>query len=389
METLTGTEKTHRLREHGFWDYTTPGAGSMEQYGLHDYKLLLDDMAAAGMNSLVIVVKWLTTGYKSGLPFLDQQPDNPVIASNNRLLHQAIEEAGKRKIKIWLGAVVTYYPAKHFAAEPCCTIENLFSGRLPEPLGEYHSDAPGYQDRAVQVFEELVSLFPGIDGLMVEMEWSGRVRPHRIPLYNQWAEARGRPAFDQLCHELSGRGFDLPDWRDYATARRISVIKAIESAVRAQGFSGDLTTIAETGRSPYSCSHEMNLALFRAACPNWSVITYEYEKWEQRFASMDFCVSVPHQHGLTVNYLPRGVMTWTCPYEAWPRPMSLAEGWRMDVEDIKTFRPERTWWFGAGGTGDGAHFQRDRLQSGQDTFASGRAARLALIREAAVLDARQ
>lgn len=82
MAPLTGNAPAHALREHGFWDYTTPGAGSMEQYGRDDYRILFDDMAVAGMNSLVIVVKWFTTGYKSALPFLDQQPDNPVIASN-------------------------------------------------------------------------------------------------------------------------------------------------------------------------------------------------------------------------------------------------------------------------------------------------------------------
>jgi hypothetical protein len=383
---MTGNADAHPLREHGFWDYTTPGAGSMEQYAADDYATWLDDMAAAGMNSLLIVVKWITTGYRSRLPFLDQAPDNPVIASNNRLLRQAIEEAGKRRIKIWLGAVLSYYPAARYAADPYCRIDEFFGGRLPESIGEYDADAPGYADRAARLFEELVELFPGIGGLMVEMEWSGRVRPHRIPLYNQWAAAHGRTRFERLCQDLSGRGFDLPDWRDYATARRVAVIQAIECAVRAKGFAGDLTTIAETGRTTYSCAHEMNLATFRKECPGWSVVTYEYEKWEQRFASMDFCVSVPRQHGLDVNYLPRGVMTWSCPFEAWPRPMSLAEGWRLDVEDIRAFRPERVWWFGAGGTGDGAHFLRERLQSGQDKFASGRAARLALIRATAVLN---
>ncbi|MXZ35707.1 MAG: hypothetical protein F4Z21_10875 [Acidobacteria bacterium] len=86
------------LREHGFWDYTTPGAGGMESYRQEDYLSLLDDMAGAGMNSLMIYVKWLTTGYRSRLSFQDQSPDNPVIASDNSLLRRTIEEAGKRGI---------------------------------------------------------------------------------------------------------------------------------------------------------------------------------------------------------------------------------------------------------------------------------------------------
>jgi len=62
------------LSEHGFWDYTTPGAGGMEAFEKPDYLALLDDMAAARMNSLLICPKWSTTGYQSRLPYLDQQP---------------------------------------------------------------------------------------------------------------------------------------------------------------------------------------------------------------------------------------------------------------------------------------------------------------------------
>ena len=57
----------------------------------------------------MIMVKWVTTGYRSKLPFLDQSPDNKVIASGNKLLRNVIAEAKSRHIKVWLGAVTSYY----------------------------------------------------------------------------------------------------------------------------------------------------------------------------------------------------------------------------------------------------------------------------------------
>lgn len=73
------------LAEHGFWDYTTPGAGGMESYGRDDYAWLLDDMAEAGMNSLLVCPRWFTTGYRSRLPYLDQLSSNKVIASGSAM----------------------------------------------------------------------------------------------------------------------------------------------------------------------------------------------------------------------------------------------------------------------------------------------------------------
>ena len=40
-------------------------------------------MAAGGFNSLVLGIKWLTTGYRSRLTWLDQRPGNAAIASDN------------------------------------------------------------------------------------------------------------------------------------------------------------------------------------------------------------------------------------------------------------------------------------------------------------------
>ena len=57
------------LKEHGFWDYTTPGAGGMAGFQRQDFMGLLDDMSKAGMNSLCIYVKWL-----NGLSFAPSIP---------------------------------------------------------------------------------------------------------------------------------------------------------------------------------------------------------------------------------------------------------------------------------------------------------------------------
>ncbi len=56
------------MKEIGFWDYTCPLHGSLERYTEQDWNMLLDDIAEGGFNSLVLGVKWLTTGYYSRLP---------------------------------------------------------------------------------------------------------------------------------------------------------------------------------------------------------------------------------------------------------------------------------------------------------------------------------
>ena len=146
-------------------------------------------MVAANMNSLMIFVKWLTTGYRSRLSFQDQLPDNPVIASDNALLRKVIEEAG-------------------------------------------------------------------------------------------------RPPFKVLGHPLNPRSFDVPAWRDYTTHSRLKVLKAVEDAVRARGFRGDLAMICETGRTSYTVGQAVNVKEFHKQFPNWIATTYEYDKWNHRYAMM-------------------------------------------------------------------------------------------------------
>ena len=156
------------LEEHGFWDYTTPLAGGMEMFRRDDYLSLLDDMAGAGMNSLAVNVKWLTTGYRSGLPFLDQLPGNPVIESDNALLREVIDEAAARGIRVWLAAAVNCYELDKFPGEPVRVTEAPCGIRLPFRIAVFGIGTPGLVENAVRVHEELVELFPAAAGLVVE-----------------------------------------------------------------------------------------------------------------------------------------------------------------------------------------------------------------------------
>ena len=194
-----------RLKEHGFWDYITPGAGGMERFTQKEYASLLDDMASSGMNSLLVCVKWMTTGYRSSLPFLDQL-GGPVMDSDNDLLRWVIAEASARRIKVWLSAVVSFYAPQFYGGQPRWTLSDMCGYPLPVKVGVYDADSPQFRERAVAVFCELVDLFPGVGGLMLEVEGSGEEAPHRVELYNAWAAQRrlaalreARPA-DQPAH---------------------------------------------------------------------------------------------------------------------------------------------------------------------------------------------
>jgi hypothetical protein len=363
------------LKEHGFWDYTAPGTGGMERFERADYRSLLEDMQSAGMNSLMICVKWLTTGYRSKLNFLDQSATNSIIASDNKLLHETIEEAARRGINVWLGAVVSNYIYDYFGSTP----HRRASYEGVGDVAIYDLDAPLVCERGIQLFEELVTLFPGIAGLEVEVEDSGWEAPHRIPLYNTWAKTQGRPAFQELGRPISTRSFDLEPWRDYTTSRRIDFMKQIEAAVRARGFKGKLSMLCETIRNAYSLIHEVNLRNFQKELSHWQAVTYEsgYQKIEAREASMEFCVQLPRNAGLSVCYLPRGVMTWTWPVGNFPLAISLQESWRRDIEDIVRHEPETVWWFGCGAKGDGIHVSEQLLA--KEKWSNGRDARKALL----------
>ncbi len=367
--------KPASLAEHGFWDYTTPYTGGMEAFERDDYMRLLDDMAEARMNSLMICIKWLTTGYRSRLPFLDQLNGNIMIESDNRLLRDVIEAASARSIKVWLGAVVSIHVLENYGGNPYAVHDKL-PGNMPiVPFGMYDPDMPEFTERAVAIAEEIVELFPGIYGLEIELENCGRESPHRIAPYEAWAKENDRKPFAELGHPFNPRVFDVPEWRDYTTHRRIEVLHAIESAVRAKGFEGQLSTIFENSGIQYAVGMEVNLRVFREQCPSWIGITYEHDKWNHRYGNMDLNVATPKELGITVYNLPRGVMTWS---DYWPMPIPIKDNWRMDIEDIQLFRPDGVWWFGAGTKNDGAHANLSRLR--EMGFESGEDARRALLR---------
>ncbi|MFN8008122.1 MAG: hypothetical protein U0V70_14080 [Terriglobia bacterium] len=373
-KTATKAPESPFLKEYGFWDYTTPGAGGMEAFQKGDYVALLDDMAQAGMNSLMIFVKWLTTGYRSRLEFLDQTPGNVNIASDNQMVRFVIDEARRRKIKVWLGAVATYYDVERFRSKPYRVLTRMSGFSLPFQVGIFDTDNPEVANRAVQMFEEIVEQFPGISGLCVELEGAGVEVEQRIPLYEAWAKEKGRPPFAQLGHPFDPRTFDVAPWRDYTTYSRLKLLRSIEAAVRTKGFHGEMAMICETGRKTYMAGQEVDLKEYHAQFPDWAGVTYEYEKWDHRYAMMDFCLDQPKRSGLKVFYLPRGVMTWGMP---WPLPISLEQSWTYDTEDILQFKPDGVWWFGCGTVNEGAHVSLKRLQ--QVGFGDPVSARRALL----------
>ena len=256
------------LREYGFWDYTAPGTGGMEHYGRDDYLSLFDDMADAGMNSLVMVVKWMTTGYRSQLPWLDQEPANPAVASDNDLIRFAIDEARSRGIKVWLGAVVTQFVTQGYGQSPHRHFE-IYVDRQRRQTAIFDLDMPHVAERSVRSFEELVDLFPLADGLMVELEGGDTFAPHRIEPYNHWAAEHDK---------ASAEGETCPAYSAYAAFRRCQVLRAIEEAVHARGFDGDMATICEVINLDYSTNQVVDLGELAGGVPDIAVITYDYAR---------------------------------------------------------------------------------------------------------------
>lgn len=364
------------MREIGFWDYTCPGNGSLERYTHDDWEILLDDMAEGGFNSFVLCVKWLTTGYRSRYSWLDQDTNCTAITSDNALIHQALRGARARGLKTWLLVVCTQYEAMAFDLQPCT------HGWGPEDktIAYYDLDCPGLQERIEALFQEVAELFGAeSDGLIVEMEFCDKDVPHRIPLYNAWAEQNGRPDYAAIKNiTLEPRSYPFRHWRDFTTSRRIAMLRHIEQTVRATGFEGRIATITELMTDPMVIMGNQNLEMLREALPELALVTYDsvYDRRVHRLATMDCCIQSPKALGFEVCYLTRGVMTFGM-VPGLP-PTDLPTQWQMEIEDAATYRPDILWFMGSDARVDSPVCSPVKLP--QWGFPDGRTARLHLMR---------
>lgn len=336
------------IREIGFWDYTCPMHGSLERYTREDWDRLLDDMAAGGFNSLVLGVKWLTTGYCSSLPWLDQDPECTAVSSGNDLVHHALRGARERGMRTWLLVVATIFTTQEFdlpGGQPYWSDRFRF----------YDLDCPGLTERMEALFAEVVELFGAeADGLVVELEFCDGESPHRVPVYNYWAQENGRPEFEEIkAIRLEPRAYPFRHWRDFTTARRIDTLQRIEGHVRARGYTGALASIIEIDNQPMAVLGNVNLTMLQQALPHWPVVTYDsiYDRRRNSQATMDFCVEQPRAQGLSVCYLTRGVMTFNIPQDL--PPTTLPEQWQLALEDACTHQPDVLWFMGSDARLDG------------------------------------
>jgi hypothetical protein len=365
------------MLEFGFWEYTAPGGGSVDSYTTDDWDVLLDDMAAGGMNSLVLCVKWLTTGYRSRYDWLDQDQNATGISTDNSVIHYAMREARKRGMKIWLLVVSTQYNAAKFGIQPANP--DAYWGEF----GMYDLDQPGIAERIELLYAEIIELFGEMaDGLIAELEFCDRDSPHRIPIYNEWAQAENRPDYDTIKKiAMEPRSYPFFDWRDFSTDRRSVMLKRIESVVREKGFTGPLTTIVEVGSCDGVMVRNVNLPRLRKTSPTWGVVTYDsiYDRRINRLSSMDYCIVQPRELGYEINFLTRGVMTFGANWD--DITDSLDDQWRMVYEDALMFKPDRFWFMGADARNpEGMVCNPIKLP--QWGYPDGRTARLAMLKMA-------
>jgi len=361
------------LKEIGFWDYSCPGHGSLERYSPGDWDVLLDDMGTGGFDSLVLGIKWLTTGYRSRLPWLDQDPACSAIASDNAVVHHALRGARQRGIRTWLLVVATLFSHREFGWE----------GGVPswpsDAFRGYDLDHPGVADRIDALFSEVVDLFgQDADGIVVELEWCDGEAPHRVPIYDAWANANGRPTYKEIKDiRLEPRANPFQHWRAFTTDRRIATLDRIEALVRGRGFGGTLASLIEMENSPSVVMGNVDLDRLGRALPHWPVVTYDsiYDRRRNRLASMDFCVHQPRKAGLAPMYLTRGVMTFGIPADL--GPTNLEEQWRLALEDARNHAIDTLWFMGSDARLDGPVCS-DRLLPDWG-FSDGRTARRRLM----------
>ena len=364
------------MKEFGFWEYTCPGSGKVSKYKLEDWEALLDDMTSGGMNSLALNIKWFTTGYKSSLEWLDQDNAATAVASGNDILHKVMKMAHTRKIKVWLVVIGSFFQIREFGIIPP-------SGRT-EGVFNYDPDQPGVLEKVNRMFEEIAELFgSSADGIIVEMENSDFDWPHRIPLYNNWAEENKRPCYEKIkLQHMDPRSYQKHDWRDFITWRRCLALKEVEKTVRNRGFTGPLSMICEARNEYGSYAQALNLHKYKEMMPCWKAVSYGYNRDINRWSGVDFCIEQPKKAGLEIYYLGRGVMTYrSCPQKL---SISLETHWQIDIDDVKKFQPEGFWFFGADSDEDpNSHCETSKLKN--IGFENGIAARKALIKSAKTL----
>jgi hypothetical protein len=329
-------------------------------------------MAAGGFNSLVLGIKWLTTGYRSRFDWLDQDETCTAIASDNRLVHHALRRARQLGIKTWLLVVATIYPRRDFGLP-------FGSAYWTDEFQVFDLDTPGLAERIDLLFGEVVDLFGAeTDGIVVELEFCDGEAGHRIPIYDAWAKANNRPDYETVKHvRLEPRAYPFAHWRDFTTSRRIETLQRIETNLRAQGFAGELASIIELDNQPAAVLGNVNMAMLQQALPGWGAVTYDsiYDRRRNRLATMDLCIHQPRQAGLKPFYLTRGVMTFAIPPEM--TPTTLPEQWRMSLEDAAAHQPDVLWFMGSDCRLDGMVCSNLKLPGWG--FADGRSARLRLM----------
>jgi len=166
---------------------------------------------------------------------------------------------------------------------------------LPIKVGLYHTDTPGLTERIVQIYEELLELFPGISGLNVELEGAGVETPGRIAAYNAGLTSRGA---------CPSNGLDIPLTREPSMRRsgattprtRVARVARVQDSVRRRGFRGSLAMICETGRSRYAIGQEVNLES-STALPGLDRDHLRVRQVDHRYGMMDVCMDLPKKLG--------------------------------------------------------------------------------------------
>lgn len=265
------------MTEYGFWVYTGVGCGGCEGYREEQWEQLLDDMADGGMNSIVICLNWLRLGFRSRLPYLqhDQYHNNPVIASDNEVLRFAIDGAKQRGIKVWLQLSLNLYYLEGFdlPLPPGVSASNGYAHK-------FDLDAPQIKERSLERAVEIIELFPQCDGVSIEFEEHNKMYAHKIAPYNAWAKEHGMPSHEELMKRpANARGYQNTWVRHYTTWQVCQILQQFEKEAASRNWKGDMNAMCATGSGGGVYLLEADLERFAREAPNWSLVTYDYERW--------------------------------------------------------------------------------------------------------------